>query len=122
MGLNTNPENDVEEYDSDEEIERAEAWNGDLDSLNSLAKTIKWAWKDRDMEVVELLCSELLSHNNLPPLHRGRFEAYMSLMDDEEADELLDAAATAFAAPVARALWRDLLAAGLLDDGTPLPG
>ncbi|KAK3722409.1 hypothetical protein LTR37_002400 [Vermiconidia calcicola] len=83
----------VIEYDLDEEVDRAEGWNGDFAELEDLADTVRSAWKERDLEAVQAMCEALLMHDRLPLFQRGKFEAYMCVMEGEDATERLETAA-----------------------------
>ena len=39
------------EYDLDEEVDRANEWDGSFSELEDLADTVRSAWKERDLEV-----------------------------------------------------------------------
>lgn len=51
--MNIDASNTVE-YDVGEEVERAEAWEGDLATLADLTDTIRSAWHTKDMNVSRL--------------------------------------------------------------------
>jgi len=79
-------------YHPDEEIQRAADWDGDLDTLEDLAHTIRSALKEREMDIVEAMCDTLLAKMKLPLFTRGRFNAYLSLVEGQDRARRLDEA------------------------------
>ncbi|KAK5730478.1 hypothetical protein LTR15_000415 [Elasticomyces elasticus] len=94
-------------YNLDDELARAEEWDGDADTLNGLVDIISSAWFDRDLEAVSALCLNLLKNKKLSSYWRGRFNAYMSFISGEDAEQRLDEAS----------FWLQKAAANTTDSG-----